>query len=238
MPSIKFTESELEFLVGQYELELIEAEKYIGEIKNILKKLGVISKDISGKKEIKKKRGRGRPAKDSGFKISSFTEEKSAEPKAKKYSKPGRPKKRGPKKGSRRKVKPSLQPVEAKVPVAKAADVKPLAKKVPKQAKPVKLSAKRKKQKPLKPIREKSLPAKATAASKKVIPEKKTVPATKEQPEKKAKAVAKKASVKKAAIKKKASPKPKVTAVPGIEVKTAVPETSPVIVREDKPAEV
>ena len=36
MRSIKFTEEELEFLVGQYKLELVEAEKYTEEIKNIL----------------------------------------------------------------------------------------------------------------------------------------------------------------------------------------------------------
>ena len=63
MPSIKFTEAELELLVGQYELELIEAEKYIGEIKNILKKLGVVYHEVSEKQEKTGKRGRGRPAK-------------------------------------------------------------------------------------------------------------------------------------------------------------------------------
>ncbi len=38
MKTIKFSENELEFLKNHYELELIEAENYIAEIKNILQK--------------------------------------------------------------------------------------------------------------------------------------------------------------------------------------------------------
>ena len=115
MRSIKFTEAELEFLVGQYELELIEAEKYVGEITNILNKLGVISKGISGKNELKKKRGRGRPAKTGVTESKAVVTEKSEELSKKKKGKPGRPKKRGPKKGSKRGVNPSDKPVEAKI---------------------------------------------------------------------------------------------------------------------------
>lgn len=33
MKAIKFTESELEFLINHYELELLEAEAYMGEIR-------------------------------------------------------------------------------------------------------------------------------------------------------------------------------------------------------------
>ena len=63
MKSIKFSESELEFLQNHYELELLDAENYVGEIKNILKKLGTIEKEkeVTGEKTSRntgKKRGR------------------------------------------------------------------------------------------------------------------------------------------------------------------------------------
>jgi hypothetical protein len=54
MRAIKFSESELEFLKNHYELELLDAENYVGEIKNILKKLGVIEKEIIKEKPEKK----------------------------------------------------------------------------------------------------------------------------------------------------------------------------------------
>jgi len=68
MKSIKFNASELEFLKNHYELELVDAENYIGEIKNILKKLGVSEKNIpettTQKPVDKQKKGkRGRPKK-------------------------------------------------------------------------------------------------------------------------------------------------------------------------------
>jgi len=65
MKSIKFSESELEFLKNHYELELIEAESYISEIKNILKKLGAEIKAAEPEKP-RKKRGRPRKVKDEG----------------------------------------------------------------------------------------------------------------------------------------------------------------------------
>jgi hypothetical protein len=61
MKTIKFNESELEFLKNHYELELMDAENYVGEIKNILKKLGVSERDAPKDKPVKssaKKRGR------------------------------------------------------------------------------------------------------------------------------------------------------------------------------------
>jgi len=144
MPSIKFTEAELEFLVGQYELELIEAEKYIGEIKNILKKLGVISKDTTGKNEIKKKRGRGRPSKEAIAESSLSAAEKSAEPAKKKKGKPGRPGKKGRKKGSKREKVILAKPADVTPPAAKVEESKPapkpVAKKTGKKIKPAKKS--------------------------------------------------------------------------------------------------
>lgn len=58
MKSIKFTAQELELLRNQYQLELVEAEKYVQEIKNILEKLGV--PQIEDKNPPKKKPGRKR----------------------------------------------------------------------------------------------------------------------------------------------------------------------------------
>jgi len=64
MKSIKFKESELEFLQTHYELELLDAENYVGEIKNILKKLGKIEKEIIKEKPaVKTEKKRGRPKK-------------------------------------------------------------------------------------------------------------------------------------------------------------------------------
>lgn len=54
MKAIKFNEAELEFLQSHYELELLDAENYVGEIKNILKKLGVFEKEIAKEKPEKK----------------------------------------------------------------------------------------------------------------------------------------------------------------------------------------
>jgi hypothetical protein len=54
MKAIKFSETELEFLTNHYELELTEAENYISEIKNILKKLGVAGKEAIKEKPAKK----------------------------------------------------------------------------------------------------------------------------------------------------------------------------------------
>jgi len=152
MRSIKFTEAELEFLVGQYELELTEAEKYIGEIKNILKKLGVISKDISVKNEISKKRKRGRPAKAVISETKPAPVEKSPKTKIKKKGKPGRPKKSVPKKGSVRSVKPAAKPLESKTTVARAAEAKPTEKKAVKKVKQAKPPAKSRKKKVAKPV--------------------------------------------------------------------------------------
>jgi len=64
MKSIRFTESELEFLKNHYELELIEAENYISEIKNVLTKLGALVKEATPEMPVNKTRKkRGRPRK-------------------------------------------------------------------------------------------------------------------------------------------------------------------------------
>ena len=58
MKSIKFTELELEFLRTQYQLELLEAEKYVQEVKNLLVKLGVKPATTEAVSEKKSRRGR------------------------------------------------------------------------------------------------------------------------------------------------------------------------------------
>jgi hypothetical protein len=45
MKTIKFTAKELDFIRNQYQVELEEAEKYIKKLKNIISKLGPLSKD-------------------------------------------------------------------------------------------------------------------------------------------------------------------------------------------------
>ncbi|MCX6281435.1 MAG: hypothetical protein NTU51_05695 [Bacteroidetes bacterium] len=214
MRSIKFTEAELEFLVGQYKLELIEAEKYIGEIQNILKKLGVISKDISVKNENKPKRGRGRPAKATKHENRVSAVKETPEPKKKKAGKPGRPKKRGPKKETNRAAKPALKPIESKLTAVKTEKQKPAPKKAKKKAKPAKPSA--------------------VKTVKKVVP--KAVPEKKEEP-KKAVPV-KKAAKKKVIQKKKSSSKPKAKSPSAAEEKPIAPVTPPDASTETKPAQI
>lgn len=58
MKSIKFTEQELEFLRTQYQLEMVEAEKYVQEVKNLLVKLGVKPTKTESVPERKSRRGR------------------------------------------------------------------------------------------------------------------------------------------------------------------------------------
>ena len=65
MKTIKFNEAELDFLQSHYELELLDAENYVAEIKNILKKLGVVEKEVTREKAVKTSaKKRGRPAKE------------------------------------------------------------------------------------------------------------------------------------------------------------------------------
>lgn len=62
MKSIKFTEQELEFLRTQYQLELVEAEKYVTEIKNLLSKFGDKSVKTEPVQEKNSNKGRKKVA--------------------------------------------------------------------------------------------------------------------------------------------------------------------------------
>lgn len=153
MRSIKFTEEELEFLKGQYELELIEAEKYITEIRNLLKKLGNVSAESPKTDKLSRKKGRGRRPKEESKENISMAAVESGEGKKKK-GKRGRPKKRGPKKGSKRNpektLKASAPEAEVKLPAIKPIEKKAIAKQVLKSA----VSGKAAKTKPAKAKKE------------------------------------------------------------------------------------
>ena len=110
MKSIKFSESELEFLQNHYELELLDAENYVGEIKNILKKLGTIEKEITIEKPAKNTgKKRGRPAKKQKVEAEAAP---TASVKATKAVKPAKVAKPG--KVAKKTVKAVAAPVEEK----------------------------------------------------------------------------------------------------------------------------
>jgi len=119
MKSIRFSESELEFLKNHYELELVEAENYIAEIRNILAKLGVLAKAASAEKpagRTGKKRGRPKKketvAEDQGPAPKKAPKKKRRRKAAKKVVKKAEPKKPTPKKAVAKK------PAEKKAPEA------------------------------------------------------------------------------------------------------------------------
>lgn len=72
MKSIKFTAQELELLRNQYQLELVEAEKYIQKIKNIIEKLGVPQIEVKNppKKKPSRKRQPDNPVEETPVKKS------------------------------------------------------------------------------------------------------------------------------------------------------------------------
>ncbi len=135
MKTIKFSDSELEFLQNHYELELADAENYVGEIKNILTKLGVIEKEITKDKPLKSKGKKlGRPKKEKNIVVEEVT------------TAPAKPIKAAPKKKEKKtktvkiatpkvvKVK-TVEATTEKTPVVKTA-AKAKVKKVAKKASP------------------------------------------------------------------------------------------------------
>jgi len=124
MKTIKFSDNELEFLRNHYELELMEAENYIAEIKNILKKLGAeLKAEIP--ETPKKKRGRPRKVKDEGTAMDKGSGKK-ADVKVvvkKERKKPG--------------PKPKKKKITPKKKVAKKVAKKVVKKAAPKPAEPV-----------------------------------------------------------------------------------------------------
>ena len=65
MKTIKFTDSEFDFFRAHYELELSEAEKYVAEIKKILKKIGATqATPVNEQPAATTGKKRGRPKKE------------------------------------------------------------------------------------------------------------------------------------------------------------------------------
>jgi peptidoglycan hydrolase CwlO-like protein len=115
MKSIRFSETELEFLKAHYELELEEAKKYIEDVKGILKKLGAeLEQDV----DEKPKKRRGRPPKKASEK--KETEAKASETPAKKapVKKKSTRKRKTTKKTTPKAVTPKM-PEKIEVPVEK-----------------------------------------------------------------------------------------------------------------------
>jgi adenylate kinase len=120
MPSIKFTEIELEFLRNHYEQELIDAEMYVAEIRRILSKMGKSKAEtILGKPEKKR---RGRPSK----KNVAAAEATAPAPAPKKEKKASKPRKK--------KAKSAKGKAEPKPVVKKAVKKTAPKKKAPKKA--------------------------------------------------------------------------------------------------------
>ena len=123
MKAINFTDKEIEFLRNMYQEELADAQKYIDQIKEVLKKLGApiraAIEELVEKEPKKKGKRRGR------------------KPKAK-VVEPKEPKKRG--------RKPKVKAVEVKVPKKRGRPkAVPTAKTAPVVvAKPIKKVAKKK----------------------------------------------------------------------------------------------
>jgi hypothetical protein len=90
MPTIKFSDKELEYLRSSYQAELKATMKYIEEIRRIVAKLGGTAKSqlitaIASKPDTKKSKKRGRPKKNEII----FSKTKESKPVTKR--KPGRP---------------------------------------------------------------------------------------------------------------------------------------------------
>jgi hypothetical protein len=123
MKTIKFNEAELEFLQHHYELELLDAENYVGEIKNILKKLGVMEKTVLTEKPVKKTGKKpGRPKKVKKEAGEKATSKKVIEAKPQ----PAKAVKAPPVKKTEPKAKPGNKAVK-KTLKKKAKTVKPVA---------------------------------------------------------------------------------------------------------------
>jgi hypothetical protein len=182
MKTIKFSETEIDLLKQIYSEELELAENYVRQIKEVLKKLGVVSEpspEKPGEKEAKPGKKRGRKPKVSAVPAIIESLIAAKQPRKLKEKKVAEPKKRG-----RKKSVPAVEPAPAAIatPVRKDKKIKALPK--PKKEKAVKAKI------------EKNPAVKRIIKPKAVVkpePVANSVPAeTKEAPKKKIKKVAKK----------------------------------------------
>ena len=127
MKSIKFNDSEIEFLISHYEQELVEVENYLTDLKNLLKKLGAKEKKsvepAAATAEPKtKKTGKGKPGRPPKVKTEEAPVPVVAENKPK--TKTGRTKTKATAKKTRQNKKTAKTPAPAIKTVPAAEEVK------------------------------------------------------------------------------------------------------------------
>ena len=131
MKSIKFNDSEIEFLISHYEQELVEVENYLSDLKNLLKKLGAKEKKsvepaaVAAEPKTKKTR-KGKPGRPPKVKTEEAAAPVVAEkkPKAKTKAKTGRTKTKATAKKTRQNKKTAKAPKPATKTVPVTEEVK------------------------------------------------------------------------------------------------------------------
>ena len=129
MKSIKFNDSEIEFLITHYEQELVEVENYLSDLKNLLKKLGAKEKKsvepAAATAEPKtKKTGKGKPGRPPKVKTEEAPVPVVAEKKPKTKAKAGRTKTKATAKKTRQNKKTTKAPAPAIKTAPAAEEVK------------------------------------------------------------------------------------------------------------------
>jgi len=129
MKSIKFNDSEIEFLISHYEQELVEVENYLTDLKNLLKKLGAKEKKsvepAAATAEPKtKKTGKGKPGRPPKVKTEEAPVPVVAEKKPKTKAKAGRTKTKATAKKTRQNKKTTKAPAPAIKTAPAAEEVK------------------------------------------------------------------------------------------------------------------
>lgn len=237
MKAIKFSDTQIAFLREQYTEELANAEKYVEQVKDILKKLGgeSDSNEEASEKEIKKSLKKEKKQKVKTAEVRE-PKKRGRKPKAvvavaeETPAVPAEPKKRG--------RRPRIQ-VEVSKPVAQSAE--PVAqekrkrgrpakeKKVVKIVKKEKVAAKPKVKKvKLAKVKAEPAPVAVVAETVAVVENKKAVKKVVAKKPAVKKPVVKKAVVKKAVAKKKAEPKKKVQK-PAVVAVVENTETAPAV---------
>ena len=127
MKSIKFNDSEIEFLISHYEQELVEVENYLSDLKSLLKKLGAKEKKsvepAAATAEPKtKKTGKGKPGRPPKVKTEEAPVPVVAENKPK--TKAGRTKTKATAKKTRQNKKTTKAPAPAIKTAPAAEEVK------------------------------------------------------------------------------------------------------------------
>ena len=129
MKSIKFNDSEIEFLITHYEQELVEVENYLSDLKNLLKKLGakekksVVPAAVTAEPKTKKTK-KGKPGRPPKAKTEEAPAPVVAEKKPKTKAKAGRTKTKATAKKTRQNKKTTKAPAPAIKTAPAAEEVK------------------------------------------------------------------------------------------------------------------